>query len=69
MLQDISAHVTQLYNRGFGYTPITQAIAGCSNEIDRYLADYSVVFSSLKIVCIYSLFGFVSFHLKCKVNT
>ncbi|KAG2129353.1 hypothetical protein BD769DRAFT_1667303 [Suillus cothurnatus] len=49
MLQDISAHVTQLYNRGFGYTPITQAIAGCSNEIDRYLADYSVVFSSLKI--------------------
>jgi hypothetical protein len=41
MLQDISAHVTQLYNRGLGYTPITQAIAGCSNEIDRYLADYS----------------------------
>ncbi|KAG1873641.1 hypothetical protein DFJ58DRAFT_741495 [Suillus subalutaceus] len=41
MLQDISAQVTQLYNRGLAYTSVTQAIAGCSSEIDRYLADYS----------------------------
>ncbi|KAG1732732.1 hypothetical protein EDB19DRAFT_2041401 [Suillus lakei] len=41
MLQDISAQVTQLYKRGLAYTSVTQAIIGCSNEIDRYLADYS----------------------------
>ncbi|KAG2356583.1 hypothetical protein BDR07DRAFT_1380683, partial [Suillus spraguei] len=28
---------------------VTQAIARCSNQIDRYLADYSVVFYCLKI--------------------
>ncbi|KAG1867240.1 hypothetical protein DFJ58DRAFT_911668 [Suillus subalutaceus] len=50
MLQDISAQVTQLYNRGLAYTSVAQAIIGCSSEIDRYLADYSVVFYSLKIL-------------------
>ncbi|KIK35698.1 hypothetical protein CY34DRAFT_561750 [Suillus luteus UH-Slu-Lm8-n1] len=41
MLQDISAQATQLCNRGLAYTSVTQAIVGCSSEIDRYLADYS----------------------------
>lgn len=72
MLQDISAKVTQLSNRGLAYTSVTQDIIGCSNEIDRYLADYSVVFYSLKIISIsmHSLvFCFVSGHLRCNVNT
>ncbi|KAG1865496.1 hypothetical protein DFJ58DRAFT_166281 [Suillus subalutaceus] len=41
MLQDISAQVAQLYNRGLAHTSVTQAIIGCSSEIDRYLVDYS----------------------------
>lgn len=69
MLQDIYAKVTQLYNHGLAYTSVTQAIIECSSEIDHYLADYSVVFYSLKIVCMHSLLHFVSGHLKCKVNT
>ncbi|KAG1733139.1 hypothetical protein EDB19DRAFT_1911720 [Suillus lakei] len=41
MLRDTSAQVIQLYERGLAYTSVTQAIIGCSSEIDRYLADYS----------------------------
>ncbi|KAG2076200.1 hypothetical protein BDR04DRAFT_1149255 [Suillus decipiens] len=48
MLQDISTQVTQLSNRGLAYTSVTQAIIGCSNEIDRYLADYSVWSSQMQ---------------------
>jgi hypothetical protein len=69
MLQDTSAQVTQLRDRRLAYASVAQAIVGCSSEIDRYLADYSVVFYFLKIVCMYSLFRFVSCYLKCKFST
>lgn len=40
MLQDTSTRVTMLRQRCFALTPVTQAIAGCFVEIDRYLAEY-----------------------------
>ncbi|KAG1814672.1 uncharacterized protein BJ212DRAFT_346392 [Suillus subaureus] len=40
MLQDTSARVTTLRERCLTSTSVTQAIAGCFTEIDRYLADY-----------------------------
>ncbi|KAG2127125.1 hypothetical protein DEU56DRAFT_821298 [Suillus clintonianus] len=40
MLEDTSARVTALHERCLASTPVTQAIAGCFIEIDRYLADY-----------------------------
>lgn len=40
MLQDTSAKVTTLRERWLASTPVTQAIAGCFIEIDRYLAEY-----------------------------
>ncbi|KAG1736577.1 hypothetical protein EDB19DRAFT_1031768 [Suillus lakei] len=40
MLRDTSARVTTLNERFFASTSVTQAIAGCFTEIDRYLADY-----------------------------
>lgn len=40
MLQDTSARVTMLRERCLASTPVTQAIAGCFVEIDRYLAEY-----------------------------
>ncbi|KAG1778196.1 hypothetical protein EV702DRAFT_1196615 [Suillus placidus] len=41
MLQDTLARVTALRERCLASTPVTQAIAGCFVEIDRYLAEYS----------------------------
>jgi hypothetical protein len=55
MLQDTSARVATLHERRLTSTSVTQAIAGCFMEIDRYLADYLVAFYSLKGVCVYSL--------------
>ncbi|KAG1794471.1 hypothetical protein EV424DRAFT_1547973 [Suillus variegatus] len=49
ILLDIHAKATRLYNRGLACTSVTQDIIGCSSEIDDYLADFSVVFYSLKI--------------------
>lgn len=43
MLQDTSAQVTQLRDRSLAYASVAQAIVGCSSEIDRYLADYSLL--------------------------
>ncbi|KAG1756100.1 hypothetical protein EDB19DRAFT_452031 [Suillus lakei] len=40
MLQDTSARVTMLHERCLASTPVTQAIAGCFIEVDRYLAEY-----------------------------
>lgn len=40
MLQDTSARVTTLRERSLASTSVTQAIAGCFVEIDRYLAEY-----------------------------
>ncbi|KAG1742477.1 hypothetical protein EDB19DRAFT_616516 [Suillus lakei] len=40
MLKDTSARVTTLHERCFASTSVTQAIAGCFIEIDRYLAEY-----------------------------
>ncbi|KAG2339050.1 hypothetical protein BDR05DRAFT_1003727 [Suillus weaverae] len=40
MLQGTSAQVTALRERCLASAPITQAIAGCFVDIDRYLADY-----------------------------
>ncbi|KAG1845614.1 hypothetical protein C8R48DRAFT_442428 [Suillus tomentosus] len=40
MLQDTSARVTTLRERCLASTLVTQAIAGCFVEIDRYLAEY-----------------------------
>ncbi|KAG1774575.1 hypothetical protein EV702DRAFT_517485 [Suillus placidus] len=40
MLQDTSARMTTLRERCLASTPVTQAIAGCFIEIDRYLAEY-----------------------------
>ncbi|KAG0708041.1 hypothetical protein DFH29DRAFT_894800 [Suillus ampliporus] len=42
MLQETSAQLTKLHKRCLAYTSVTQAIAGCSSQIDRYLADYSL---------------------------
>ncbi|KAG2343467.1 hypothetical protein BDR05DRAFT_1000081 [Suillus weaverae] len=54
-LQDTSARLRKLQKRRFVYTSVTQAIAGCLTEIDRDLMEFSVVFYSLEIACIYSL--------------
>ncbi|KAG2153399.1 hypothetical protein DEU56DRAFT_907830 [Suillus clintonianus] len=40
MLEESSARVTVLHERCLASTSVTQAIAGCFIEIDRYLADY-----------------------------
>ncbi|KAG1758302.1 hypothetical protein EDD22DRAFT_972243 [Suillus occidentalis] len=40
MLQGTSARVATLHERRLASTPVTQAIAGCFMDIDRYLADY-----------------------------
>ncbi|KAG2750192.1 hypothetical protein P692DRAFT_201931327 [Suillus brevipes Sb2] len=40
MLQGTSARVATLHERCLASTPVTQAIAGCFMDIDRYLADY-----------------------------
>ncbi|KAG1727846.1 hypothetical protein EDD22DRAFT_961185 [Suillus occidentalis] len=42
MLQGTSARVATLRERCLASTPVTQAIAGCFMDIDRYLADYLV---------------------------
>ncbi|KAG1729497.1 uncharacterized protein EDB91DRAFT_1253011 [Suillus paluster] len=42
MLQETSAQLTKLHRRVLAYTSVTQAIAGCSSQIDRYLAEYSL---------------------------
>jgi hypothetical protein len=42
MLQDTSTRVTMLRKRCLASTPVTQAIAGCFVEIDRYVAEYLV---------------------------
>lgn len=42
MLQDTSAQVAMLHERCLASTSVTQAIAGCFIEIDRYLAEYLV---------------------------
>jgi hypothetical protein len=68
MLQNTSARVTTLRERCLASTSVTQAIAGCFVEIDRYLAEYLVVFYSLTNVCIYSPFCLVSGRPKCKVS-
>ncbi|KAG2355582.1 hypothetical protein BDR07DRAFT_411542 [Suillus spraguei] len=52
MLQDTSAQVTTLRDRCLASIPVTQAIAGCFVEIDRYLAEYLVVSYSLTKLCI-----------------
>jgi hypothetical protein len=49
MLQDTSARVATLHERCLASTPVTQAIAGCFMDIDRYLADYLVVFYSRRV--------------------
>jgi hypothetical protein len=49
MLQDTSARVATLHERCLASTPVTQAIAGCFMDIDRYLADYLVVFHSPRV--------------------
>ena len=55
MLQETSDQLMKLHKRRPGYTSITQAITGCSSEIDRYLLEYSVAFYSLRIVPTHSL--------------
>lgn len=54
MLLDTSATLTELRKRSLAYPSVTQDIAGCFTKIDRYMAEYLVVFYSLKIVRIYS---------------
>ncbi|KAG1871749.1 hypothetical protein DFJ58DRAFT_910784 [Suillus subalutaceus] len=49
MLQDTSTRVTALHERCLASPSVTQAIAGCFSEIDRFLAEYLVAFYSLKI--------------------
>ncbi|KAG1860896.1 hypothetical protein F4604DRAFT_1929959 [Suillus subluteus] len=49
---DTSAQVTTLRERCLASTSVTQAIAECFVKIDRYLAEYLVVFYSLTNVCI-----------------
>jgi hypothetical protein len=44
MLQDSSARVATLRERCLASTSVTQAIAGCFMDIDRYLADYLLSF-------------------------
>ncbi|KAG2119935.1 uncharacterized protein F5147DRAFT_564128 [Suillus discolor] len=66
LLSILQAIYVRLYNHSLAYTSVTQAIIECSSEIDHYLADHSVVFYSLKIVCMHSILRFVSGHLKCK---
>ncbi|KAG2335398.1 hypothetical protein BDR05DRAFT_971696 [Suillus weaverae] len=41
-LQDISARLEKLPKHRLAYTSVTQAITGCSTEIDRYLMDFSL---------------------------
>ncbi|KAG1906255.1 uncharacterized protein F5891DRAFT_1182502 [Suillus fuscotomentosus] len=45
ILEETSAQLTRLENCRLEYASVTQAIAGCSMEIDRYLENY-LVFSS-----------------------
>jgi hypothetical protein len=47
MLQGTSARVAMLHEHCLASTPVTQAIAGCF--MDRYLADYLVVFYSERV--------------------
>ncbi|KAG1770615.1 hypothetical protein EV702DRAFT_1249073 [Suillus placidus] len=49
MLLDTSATLTELRKRSLAYPSVTQDIAGCFTEIDRYMAEYLVVLYSLKI--------------------
>ncbi|KAG2033108.1 hypothetical protein BDR03DRAFT_1014656 [Suillus americanus] len=52
MLQDTSARVTTLREHYYlASTSVTQAIAGCFTEIDRYLADYLVWSSQIQSQC------------------
>ncbi|KAG1732766.1 hypothetical protein EDB19DRAFT_1911926 [Suillus lakei] len=55
MLQGTLDQLTTLHTRRAAYPSITQAIAGCSSEIDRYLWECSVGFHSLEIAIIHSL--------------
>jgi hypothetical protein len=55
MLQDTLVRVAALHERRLASTPVTQAIADCFVEIDRYLADFLVAFYPLKMVCPHSL--------------
>ncbi|KAG2339599.1 hypothetical protein BDR05DRAFT_1062062 [Suillus weaverae] len=40
MLLDTSATLTELHKRSLAYPSVTQDIAGCFTEIDRYMAEY-----------------------------
>ncbi|KAG2029163.1 hypothetical protein BDR03DRAFT_1018802 [Suillus americanus] len=51
MLQDTSARVTTSREHYLASTSVTQAIAGCFTEIDRYLADYLVWSSQIQSQC------------------
>ncbi|KAG1773401.1 hypothetical protein EDD22DRAFT_946839 [Suillus occidentalis] len=47
ILQETSAQLARLQERRLEYASVTQAIAGCSIEIDRYLLESVVVIYSL----------------------
>jgi hypothetical protein len=68
MLQDTSIRVTMLRERYLASSSVTQAIAGCFTEIDRYLADYLVVLYSLLRVFAFTHFSVVSGRPRSKVN-
>ncbi|KAG1771952.1 hypothetical protein EV702DRAFT_628262 [Suillus placidus] len=53
MLLETSATLTELRKRSLAYPSVTQDIAGCFTNIDRYMAEYLVVFYSED--CSYSL--------------
>ncbi|OJA13351.1 hypothetical protein AZE42_04513 [Rhizopogon vesiculosus] len=42
VLQVTSNQLTKLHKRFLGYQSVTQAIAGCSGELDQYLQEYSL---------------------------
>ncbi|KAG2360135.1 hypothetical protein BDR07DRAFT_170759 [Suillus spraguei] len=54
-LQDTSVSLRKLPRRRLLYTSITQAITGCSTDIDHYLTEYLVAFYFLEITWVYSL--------------
>ncbi|KAG2358125.1 hypothetical protein BDR07DRAFT_1379612 [Suillus spraguei] len=58
ILQETFEELTKLQNCRPESASITQAIARCSNQIDRYLVDCLVVFYCLKIFGVYSPFHF-----------
>jgi hypothetical protein len=68
MLQDTSARVTALREHCLASTSVTQAIAGCFAEIDRYLADYLVVFYFYFRVFAFSHYSLASGRPRSKVN-